>query len=224
MLTLRDAFQVDKLLLIDFQGDRPSWVGPQDVLYNIPSFCRFTTRYPGRKTIRPWLRDALRIQPWNTESHLLTELQGFEDKLRKDLACVGDWKATCHYIFRALEHIVHHLPASSSPTKRWISDILKLKIYPITDPDGSNTLRYLSPNIFVPDSPLLNPLLQHKVYSLNFGGQYISSVIPLLRLMTPPLKFLSSYDNDRNVQIPTITTQSESTMKKLKEAKWFIAR
>ena len=174
------------------------------MLYNIPRFCQFTTCYPGRQTasiLNQSFRELLSIEPWTIERHLLNELLRFEAESQENPNCVGDWKETCRYIFKALASI----PRLPQP-RPWIINILRLCIYPITRRDGSKMLGRLTENIFIPDSALLNPLLQHKVDALDLEGQYVYTLIPLLKFANPPVKFLSSYDHDNNVKIPLVWT------------------
>lgn len=148
--------------------------------------------------VRASFRNLLCVKEWRDESHLLKELQSFESAYHKNFDCIGDWNATCRYVFQALERIVHS--RSQGRFEPWVNSILLLPIFPITRRDGSRILSFLS-NAFVPDSPLLNPLLQHRVDSLNFAEEPIYQLIQLLKCARPPPKFLSSYDHKRNIRI-----------------------
>ena len=100
--------------------------------------------------------------------------------------------------------------------------ILGLKIYPVNWCDGSKTFTGLNENIFVPDSPRLNPILWGKVDLLDFDGQDIYSFRELLKFTE--VKYLSSYDHEENIQIPTNSSLHEDAMDLLLVTKAFIAR
>jgi hypothetical protein len=200
----------------------------------VPRFCKFTDSYPGKSCqsiLRHWLRASLDIQPWDNAEDLEKELMGFQNAfICNATPYIADWKATCRYVFKALEVLLRYTAEYSwqESTRRWIEKIFRLNIYPR---HGSKTLERLESlvtgNVFVPDSSLLNPLLQHKVNSLDFEGQHIYTLIPVLKLVNPPVKFLSAYDNDDNVEIPArpnAWSQDESATKLLIATKWFIAR
>jgi hypothetical protein len=155
------------------------------------------------------------------------ELREFQNAFQSDKTCIGDWKETCRYVFNMVEILLHYTTRRNWQLgPPWIQRIFRLTIYPITSRDGSQTLGPLNGlTVFVPDSSLLNPLLQHKVNSLDFEGQHIYKLIPLLKLINPPVKFLSDYDNDDNVEIQAADKcRDESASNLLKATKWVIAR
>jgi hypothetical protein len=193
----------------------------------VPRFCKFTYSYPGKSCqsiLRDWLRVSLDIQRWEDAENLEKELVGFRDAFISNETCIGDWKATCRYVFKALESLLRYIAGYSwqQSTRRWIEKIFRLRIYPC---HGSKTLESLvKGNVFVPDSPTLNPLFRHRIKSLDFQGQHIYTLIPLFKLVSPPVKFLSAYDNDDNIEIPANAYRDESATELLMATKWFIAR
>lgn len=186
----------------------------------------FTRRYPGihtRDILGSKFRGLLDIQSWNDESHLFLELQCFEAQYHANIAY--DWKATCRYVYQAVASIKPKLKTRfgvTSTVPEWIIPILRLKIYPIKWRDGSKTFTDLSENVFVPNSPRLNPILRDKVDLLDFDGQDIYPLCELLKFT--PVKYLSSYDHEENIKLPANSSLHEKAMGLLLATKPFIAR
>jgi hypothetical protein len=106
----------------------------------------------------------------------------------------------------------------------WIMSILGLKIYPVSRRDGSKEFTRLTENIFVPNSPRLNSIFRDKVDRLDFNRDEIYPLIPLLKFGAAPVKYLLSYDNDADIEIPAARYQHDEAMALLVTAKAFIAR
>jgi hypothetical protein len=217
------------------------WVSPSTVYSKTPAFCRFSFRYPNAQEqngveLPENFQHLLEIQPWLAEKNLLAELQQFADLSRLDPTRntgVESWESLCKYVFQALLSIKKaHM---TKVTRRcfnnfelvqpeWIMSILRLKIFPVSRRDGSKGLMQLDKSIFVPNSPGLNSVLRGKVDLLDFNSGDIYSLVPLLEFGAAPVKYLLSYDNEADIEIPSDSSLHDQAMVLLQAAKPFIAR
>ena len=104
------------------------------------------------------------------------------------------------YVFSALTSIIQegHI-MNTCPS--WVLSILQLPIFPVATKHGTVEITTLSPNIFVPNSELLNPLFAGKVNLLNFGDNYVRDIIPLLKCSGVDLKYLSTYNDPETMAV-----------------------
>ena len=213
---LSDTFNQDSLLLTKVVGETPTWMRPLDVLKHVPSFCGHTMRFDVpclTATPKNTLCEILSINAWDDEQHLLAELEAFQR--RGPLVS----QESCQYVFVALKHL--HLKRTS-PTPFWINQILQLPIFPIKNPDGTSSFGAPDDRVFVADSPSLNHHIVDQVRVLDFCGQDIYAVLPLLRLL--PLNFISLFETSKRVQIGGTTSLHATANYLLRQSKGHIAR
>jgi len=210
-----DAFNQDSLLLMKVVGKNATWMRPLDVLTNIPSFCVYTTRFEVHyltATHKNALCEILNVKTWNDERHLHAELEAFQQ------CGLPVSQESCHYVFMALKR----LELKTSPTPFWINQVLQLPIFPIRNPDGTRSFGSLDDDVFVPNSPSLNHHIVDQVRVLDFCGEDIYAVLPLLRLC--PVIFISLFETDRDVQIGGTTSLHATANYLLRKARAHIAR
>lgn len=197
-------------MLIEMHDVQPVWTSPELVLSFTPSFCRFTGTFPGKTTaalLTQSFGQLLGVESWSAERHLYSELRGFLRKFQADKVHVEEWKATCKYLFSAIKSIPQQSYKNLRSCEGWIREILDLSMFPVTCRSKERKLRGLRDGcIFVPNSPALNSVLGDKVDLLDFVGQDMYKLVPFLefvqRVVTPHLKFLSTYDTDKDIKIP----------------------
>lgn len=229
-------FEQNALLLLHVDGNNPKWVRPSDVFCNTPRWCRFTLRYPNAQirdgiALPTSFQTLLDIKIWEARRNLLPELLAFASSSVKRFTEVEPWDAHCKYVFQALLCIKasdmvkeKHRWGYSDTLPSWIASIVNLEIYPVTRRNGSKELTRLTADIFIPDSPALNRLLQNKVDLLDFNGDEIYRLIRLLKFAAVPVKYLSSYFKNALVQLPSTSSPHGKAMSLLQLAKPFLAR
>jgi hypothetical protein len=213
---LRDAFNEGGLLLWEVDSVGITWVRPLDVLIDVPSFVRYTRRFPElnlKATPKNAFCEILGIESWSDKVHLHTELSNF---LNSTPAVSPE---TCRYIYLALKQFTSHV---SEVLSSWIAQALHLPVLPIRYPDSTKSFACCDESIFVPDSAPLNRYLKDKVRVLDFGGEDVYTILPLLRHL--PLKFISSYESQNDIQIGGIRSPHPTANVLLRKSTPYLAR
>ena len=149
---------------------------------------------------------------WDPEQHLLQKLE--HEKGNLSASDPDRWISVTSYIFKALNSIVSH-PCLCFPRERcpgWLQSILCLSIYPVRACSGFTTIRNLGPDIFVPDSELLNESFRGKVTLLDFGKNYIWDIIPILRCSKVGLRYLSEYNDPTTMEVKILEPVDDYAM------------
>ena len=76
---------------------------------------------------------------------------------------------------------------------------------------GQGTIRALGPDIFVPDSEVLNESFRGKVDLLDFGENYIWDIVPVLRCSGATLKYLSDYNDTSTMEVKILEPVTDDT-------------
>jgi len=196
-------------------------VSPNELVRNVPPFCRYIRSYPGdglRSILDDSLANFLAVPVWSDERYLGSELQGYESSPPRSFDL-------CKYIYQAMHRLLRFIPTrpQRSPCPDWIRDILRLSIFPITKPDQSHWRGAIHNRIFVPDSASLNETLSKKVPLLDFRGEDVMKLIPLFRWANMPLKYISSYDDEKYIEIGQESVHTEA-MGLLNRSERYVAR
>jgi hypothetical protein len=202
-------------LLWKGEDNNPLWIRPLDVLTNIPAFCRYTKSFTGvhlNATYKPALCEALGIREWSNDTHLLAELQKFSN------SSPTVSRETCRYLLLAMKQLASCLP-EHLPIPSWLDE---LPIFPVTHPDGSQSFTSMDNDIFVPDSAMLNPHINDKVPVMDFAGEDFYPLLPFLRRL--PLNFISSYEQEKDVQILGTMDLHPTANSLVNRSKRYIAR
>jgi hypothetical protein len=219
----REVFAIKQLLLIGAPNGRLLWVSPHKVRYNTPSFVKFTVCYPGIGTASIYndkIKYLFNISQWTAEYDLEPELCRFATAVQANIWCIGDWAAICAYVYNALKCL---LPLRQNNIL--VQHILRLGIYPIgLSKPGFKTISRLHQHILAPDSPSLNAVFYGKVDFLDFECFQINAIHPLLRLANPPLKFISDYDNDNDIEVSGISSRFDQYMEKIRIREYPLTR
>lgn len=205
MLTLRDVFQSKELLIVKYGSPtRIRWLGPDQVIRKCPSFVRSTIQIPDFKSVYyESLCNMLDLPVWKTEIHLRGELESSVASMRSE----PDWQNSIpRYVFTALSSIVQEGHFRKHPNRNppWILSILRLPIFPILTKHQTVEITTLSPDIFVPDSELLNEQFKGKVNLLYFGDRHVRDLLPVLRCSDVDLKYVSAYDDPTTMDLKVI--------------------
>lgn len=212
MLIARNAFKEENLLLVKERSGRIRWVQSDQVLPGCPSFVRYTISVADYRSVYyARLYELLGLRTWDSMHHLQTELEnGIKDM---KLVEPEDQATVSSYIFQALGSIANHtcnsLAQETCPS--WVRSILRLSIFPVRTSSGQLTLQSLGPDIFVPDSEVLNESFQGKVKLLDFGGNCLLDVLPVLRCSDAGLKYLSDYTDPTTMEVKILEPVSDDT-------------
>lgn len=202
-LHFSSTFNRENLLLLKF-GATYRWVKPMDVRRGVPAFVEFTTRYAPEKQI--WSQTThnfvrrLNIPAWSNSADLQVELERFSLAFRENSLCLGDWRATCKYIFRALKITQSELPTNGSRVPVWIQYILGLSCFPTVQPGNGQRICSLSPEVYVLNSPFLNSHFEGRICTLDFGGESVYALLDILKVKLPPENFLSFHDRKKEME------------------------
>jgi hypothetical protein len=216
VIDLRDSFNEDGLLLSDVDSVGISWGRPSDVLIDIPSFVLYTRRFPDLKmnaTHKNAFCEILGIENWSDERHLPAELANFQNRVQ----VVSP--ETCRYIFLTLKQFASHV---SEILPDWMTQALHFPVFPIKQPDSTKSFACCDETVFVPDSAPLNQYLKDKVRVLDFGGEDVYAILPLLRRL--PLKFISAYESQNDIQLGGIPSLHPTANILLGNSRSFLAR
>lgn len=181
-----------------------------------------TDNYPEHEiwTLSGSLANLLAVPIWSDKKYLEHELQRFQNSESTP-------SNLSRYIYQCILRLVIFVPAPqerSSNCPEWIQNILKLAVFPITNPDQSHDRGALHDRTFVPDSPLLNKILSTKVRLLDFRGEDVSKLFPLLRWANSSLSYLSTYDDEKYLQIEGQESIYTEAMDLLSRSKKYDAR
>jgi len=206
--SLKNSFGKEELLLVKQKCGQTRWATCDQVFLNCPTFALFTNEIIDSKSpYFIWLCEKLSLPNWNPENNLAAELKLGVTEMK---GSPENWELIQQYVFKALESIIPLLPEPANPLcPPWVASILRLPIFPVTSPDGSNNIKRLCGSIFVPDSELLRPHFQGKVDMLDFGASHIWDILPVLRCSKVNLKYLSDYNNRDAMEIRVMPPEHE---------------
>lgn len=145
------------------------------------------------------LCELLALRTWDSEHHLRTELE--HAILDMTLPDQQAHISASSYVFQALSTIASDNEILSHTCPAWVRSICCLSIFPVRTSSGQWIIRALGPDIFVPDSEVLNESFRGKVNLLDFGENHIWDIIPVLRCCGATLKYLSDYHNSSTMEV-----------------------
>jgi hypothetical protein len=213
LLIARNAFKEENLLLVKERSGRIRWVRSDQVLPGCPSFVRYTISVADYGSVYyARLHELLDLRTWDSTHHLQTELENGIKSMK--LVESEDQATVSSYVFQALSSIANNtrnsLAQETCPS--WARSILRLSIFPVRTSSGQLTLQRLGPDIFVPDSKVLNESFLGKVNLLDFGENYVWDVLPLLRCSDAGLKYLSDYTDPTTMEVKILEPVSDDTL------------
>lgn len=114
------------------------------------------------------------------------------------------------YLFLAFSDLGTYLDNDSSQfCPPWLKHVLRQKVFVVKQSNGDHRLGDLKATVFVPDSPLLNPIFESKVDFLYFGEHDMGPLLQLLRHSDSGLRYLSSYDRPEDMNIKVVPPISD---------------